>query len=241
MFSKKLLINGLKGAALFTSLVTGAAMAASWSDIGIQDTTGPQVYQAINEFKNLTGSSAYTSNQQLESLYVDDIGWSNLNGLAVIGVSAGNTNTLGTYNLTSGVVSTLTNGYTGNQWIDPIEYYGVSNSGLFGWHLQSNATEWFSEDSKNSGDDHMLVFDLGGSLTFDAIDKTNSDNPISVTFANTFLIAWEDISLPSADKDYNDVMYLVNATPVPLPPSVLLFLSGLVGLMGSSYFRRLRS
>jgi len=240
MFVKKLLINGLKGVVLSTSLVTGAAMGASWGAIGIQDTTGPQVYQAINGLKNLTGSSAYTSNQQLGSLYVDDVGWSNLNGLAVIGVSAGNTNTLGTYNLTSGVVTTLTNGYTGDQWIDPIEYYDVSNSGQYGWHLQSDTTEWFSEDSRNSGDDHMLVFDLGGSLTFDAIDKTNSNNPISVNFANPFLIAWEDISLPSADKDYNDVMYLVDATLVPIPPSVLLFLSGLVGLMGSSGFRRLR-
>ena len=88
----------------------------------------------------------------------------------------------------------------------------------------------------------MLTFSLGGPLTINVnqMDPSNGTliGNMDMTFTNPYLIAWEDLNL--GDKDYNDIMYLVDASPVPLPPSVLLFLSGMVGLMGSAGFRRLR-
>jgi len=227
-------------------MTASPAMAVSWNDLvniqGLNDgsSSNPRVFHAIN---NLTGST-YTANTQLESLYVDDTSWTNLNGLAVIGQSASKTNTLGTYDLNTNAVTNIIPGYSGFGFISPPEYYSVTDNGNFGWHLQSNSTEWFSDESQNSpGDfDHMLTFSLGGPLTIN-VNQMNPSNGtfignMDVTFNNPYLIAWEDLNL--GDKDYNDIMYLVDASPVPLPPSVLLFLSGMVGLMGSAGFRRLR-
>ncbi|MCP4091433.1 MAG: DUF4114 domain-containing protein [Gammaproteobacteria bacterium] len=258
IFDKKLLINGLMGAVLITSMFSGTAAAVSWDGLvgpggqGFGDTGDhsryglnsrvPQVYQAINR---LTGSD-YANNLQLGSLYVDDTSWMDLNGLVVVGQSAGRTNTLGSYDLGTNATTPLITGYSGFGWripapatpFDPAapvvasDYYGATVAGEFGWHLNSSGINYFSDETMNtSGKDHMLAFALGESLSFMTGDGLK-------VFDNPYLIGWEDQSL--GDTDYNDIMFVVNASPVPVPAAVWLFLSGMVGLMGPAGFRRLR-
>ena len=66
-------------------------------------------------------------------------------------------------------------------------------------------------------------------------DDAACKNPTTYTYADPFLIAWEDLHKddPDFDSDYNDMLYLVDRVrPIPEPISMLLFGSGLFGLIG---------
>ena len=130
----------------------------------------------------------------------------------------------------------------------------------FGWALESFTgpldslsleNTWYSDPGLNSDKlDHMLSYhlgDLAGDTVYillpidgdtceeGEVEITNADGTfcrLSYTFDDPFLIAWED--LPNlGDGDYNDMLYLVDRVrPIPEPISMLLFGSGLFGLIG---------
>ena len=62
---------------------------------------------------------------------------------------------------------------------------------------------------------------------------------INAAYAGDYLVAFEDgdSHQPLNDMDYNDLVFVVQANAVPIPPSVILLGSGLLGLVG---LRRLR-
>ncbi|WP_432454206.1 MULTISPECIES: PEP-CTERM sorting domain-containing protein [unclassified Agarivorans] len=209
----------------------------------------PDLFDAANV---LLGTS-YTSNADLDARFVADdqvfIGQGQHN-IALIGLTAGNYNTLGVYtdkgkgqDKLALLPSDPQFGFTGDgSSLNPFSGAAFDLVGEFAWYLEQggpyNQTTYYSENQLNGGWDHMMTFampELNGITKFLEI----GGQVLEYSFSNAFLIGWEDLpyEFQSAgvlgDDDYDDMMYLVDFKPastVPEPTSAWLMAAGLIGL-----------
>ncbi len=173
-------------------------------------------------------------------------------GYALIGISAGNINTLNVYNtLTPGTkIDVFGGGFTGNGIAGdgtalnpfPAAESPFSTGDEFGFSLAStgySTDTWDSNVSLNfDGFDHMLTYHLtplqGKELYIQYTSGPNAGNIEKITLNDPYLIAWEDLPFSNSDQDYNDFVGIVDrAVPIPEPMTLTLFGAGLAGMIAA--------
>lgn len=201
----------------------------------------PDLYNAVNI---LTGSR-FNDNDDLVGYRIDDADDQsfqiNHTNIAIVGSTAGNTNTLGYYtDLGTGAVKISTGasitgfGFTGDgsaaDAFQGTTLAGASAGDTLGLYLNSDGQEWFSEEALNSDGDHLIAYDLS-SFGPISVWTTIDGRDTLVEYLNPVLVGFEDLALPG-DLDYDDTMFLIDVTAVPVPAAFWLFGSALLGLVG---------
>lgn len=182
---------------------------------------------------NTVYGTSYGSNSALNDLQIEnDSIWFMTNSqmkMTPIGQWAGYSQKFGYYtDLDTGGDKTELFFHTGGYY----DYYSDDNStpiqrsvsGNFGWYLDNNQDSspppWYSDDSLN----------VVGNTPEHLVTLYGTDN--------TYLLAWEDLAY-NRDNDYNDFVVKAEGTaPVPEPATLLLVVTGVLGIAGIRYGKK---
>jgi len=190
---------------------------------------GPSDGLAIFDAVNQVLGTNYASNAELAPLYVaPDSFWKKLGDesspIALIGISAGNCNTLGVSSNTNATdILGPDTGFRLETEPFPGALLALAPDTEFVWYLRSSSrssnppplcdagatgTTFYSDPVENSSDnlDHMLTYDLTA-LHPDSVE-VELLNGSKVDVTPQYLITWEDLE-SGGDADYNDAMYMI--------------------------------
>lgn len=96
----------------------------------------------------------------------------------------------------------------------------------FGYFMTGGGNTFYSDYMLNEGtNDHMVAYAGKGDIV------TIPGNLPSTWTPDEYILAWEDLPLGSSDRDYNDMVVMVESVkPVPEPTTIGLMGLGILGL-----------
>lgn len=105
-------------------------------------------------------------------------------------------------------------------------YTGIDFAGnLFGFYMsqEDGSPVFYSDSALNGGADQMRAYQGPGGDYVKLPGQSKGE-----WTDNEFILAWEDLPLASSDRDYNDLVLMIESVvPVPVPAAVLLGVLGL--------------
>jgi hypothetical protein len=123
----------------------------------------------------------------------------------------------------------------GSVWVNNVDTTVDFGSTWFGWYLDSRPAQasgglWYSDTGLNSDSmDHMYAYQ-GKNDTVQILDPggdSGGDLPPAPWTPNEYVLAWEDLDNSVSDRDYTDMVLMVESVYVPVPGAILL---GVIGL-----------
>ena len=113
-------------------------------------------------------------------------------------------------------------------------------SGDFGFYFEQLGTTRYTEDSRNGNANYAAAYRLADGTTYDTSFYLGNGGTSGTALSNNdWLLAFEYNPLGAAIRDFNDGVFIVeDMKAVPEPSLMLLFGTGLTGLVGIASRRR---
>lgn len=127
---------------------------------------------------------------------------------------------------------------TGQVFLNGEDTQTEFDGNAFGLFLANGDSTWYSDSSRNSGEDHFFAYGVSDA-TLMTVPLLGWENPSKSFTDSDYLFAWEDSALGGTDGDFTDMVLMMESVdPLPLPEAGMTLCMLGIALMALHRVRR---